>query len=586
MTEILLIHAIILCIGLSCEPRAWAKNENHPQGSQPEDNTFTVAVEAETHFEITAYDNDGGGVRGNLLDNLNLPLAARKITVVVEQTDDPDRAAYTFDAETDENGYFSIDFELPGGAVDFRALFQGADGYRPAEYAGRMRVRHDCKTWPELDSAGDNQIIWGTDDKGKPVYLTPQGESVRFYIKPAESECRMPFRHAYMVTYGSRSVRLDVPGSEGQVMAELDLDIQPSDLVLVQVADLSRRDFAFYSQSRSFYVRSYAHLFDDGIVSVDAYHKAARIRLSDDLVKHHIALSDLSQSLRLKICDARESCVYAGNTYQAPDENELLFEIPDMADGCGYQMYVSMNDQDVYTLRHFDGCIHQTILSKYRLIIPFGIIGILIVIYIVYRVMNRLVRKYRNRMPEKPDNYKQTHDVYEKLPLEMGIPEDAGKRKPDHSDSLLVCVDDETGKPVPPSQVSVKTDESPAAVEKWPLYIKDGAWVEIRHPDYMSFNGRIHHNPKQPYHVVRLKTRRRYVIECFLCVYTFVTGKKTPWGKETPRQLISYAQKHHLSRAKDIERICHRIESAVFDDERLTDELMLDIREKCKEITT
>ena len=105
--------------------------------------------------------------------------------------------------------------------------------------------------------------------------------------------------------------------------------------------------------------------------------------------------------------------------------------------------------------------------------------------------------------------------------------------------------------------------------------------IEVKHPDYMTWRDKIH---GCGYHVVTLKTRRRYVIDCFERVYEKITGQRKDWGRETPNELIKQSQENSRPDCQQIKDFCTLVNRLVFDDTVIKDEDLRKVGEKSRQI--
>ena len=578
MIRVLIIPVIILCLQFFWEPFAWAKKPNHTQKPTSESNStdqghhsyqnqLTILVEARTHIQLTPISDDGGGMTGTLLDDLNLPLVNQKITIQLsddkseaENLDMPSDRVHIFEVETNENGVFSVDFKLSESKYRFKVQFHGTEGYAGIEETGTLDVYNRCTLdiGTELVNDGDQLTI-----SNQNLYLIAIGHPIRLKLSPVTSGCRLPFRHAYMVSCGKDSIRVDL-GENHESVVELNPMIMDSSKSIIQVSDLSTRDHVFHVRNHQSDVYFYQKLFqDEAEITYGFSYPEIHLKLSDELLENQITSTDFPKNTQMFLCSGTEKtdCINApGLEIISPDR--LSFEIGIDENFCGWNGTVEFDEQ-AYSGQQFEVCLSGFIWSKRKLIeISLGLLSLIIVGFVVRKYIKFRLRR---RLPVHPDQVISNHEILEKWPDEFheisGSINDAR--------CAMMCIDEETRKPVSTTQLFIKVNGFEKKVIQWPFYTDDSSLVQVNHPDYIKWQDTIHGHGC---HLIALKSRRRYVIECFECVYEEIAGKREVWGRETPNELIKLARNQSRPDIRLIEDFCNRVNRLVFDDVRIKDE--------------
>ena len=112
-----------------------------------------------------------------------------------------------------------------------------------------------------------------------------------------------------------------------------------------------------------------------------------------------------------------------------------------------------------------------------------------------------------------------------------------------------------------------------------PVEIHTPADLKIAHPDYIDWHARI---AKAGKHVLRLTSRRDYLIGCYEYVCARVTGTTQHWGELTPDALIASQEKlpgrpADMQKIEKLRRFCDAFAARAFGQGRITDASMEEI---------
>ena len=504
----------------------------------------TIWIEATTHIQIHVDGLAGGRLNLGLFNDLNQGMAGESLQIRI--LDENHIRIKEISAQTGDDGRVNdYGLKLQPGAYLLEAVFHGHDGYLDSKASISFTVKR-CRCDGHLEPESH---IW------------PVNHPVPFELSRSFDAC-LNLDANWMVVAESESIRIHMDPGVSKMPGKFDFGEHEEGSVFIE-ANLSE-SMSYYPEKLNTSVYLYESLFDD----VDAVSDSSAAWIKVKLAHDDDSFNGMPVTLQLKNAD--KSLQFESVSY----DGIVAFHLGDENDGC-FTATVSRQDlwPEIGEISK-DICVPEIRFSRRRIRwIVVGGFGLLALLLSFWHLMHRTRKRLALPDPQKwAANQRQTR--VDKWP--QGI-EDAHKNEPKICE--IVCVDDETGQVVAPDLIEMRLDadaDKPCRISGWPFKLDKPAALKLIHPNYMTWHGTIKSYGR---HILRLKTRRNFVIACFEVVCANITGNTIKWGYKTPKALYDDASvQGMLKQYPALEAYCHEVEAAVFDEKPIDDETVEKIR--------
>ena len=498
----------------------------------------TIWVEASTHIDVTIDGYSGGKVQIGLFNDLNQSL--RGETVRLDVFDGSGKRVRSISIQIANNGFGKAALMLDAGDYHLVFSYKGHDGYRDTSLESNLTVKRcHCNT----------RLIF-------PTQIWPAAEKLKFDIVRDVAECGN-FAAEWMVTaaQGSEKVRME----PGIARIPVSIDAGSDHEEIVEVEAVLNEALVYEPETVQSKVLLYRDLFTSLTTGTDEYGAWVQAQLA----LHSEMLESVPVRLTLTDENGEEQAFLS-----SIQKESITFKLGDEISGC-YKANIQRYDLwPEYGSYAQDICIPEILFSQRRIrwIVLIGVIAF-VAMFILIKVIRRI--RLRPRLPDP----RRWATVSRRTKVSAWPKEITESRRAKNANCVIVCVDDQSGKPLAPSEIeiSIQTQDEPKVIraDKWPVAVRKDTEITIHTPDYMTWQGTLKSNGR---HVLRLKKRRDYVITCFEIVCAALSGKRKKWGYKTPRELYEdTALSGLLQRFPQLNDFCKAVETAAFSELPISD---------------
>lgn len=500
----------------------------------------TIWVEAATQIRLDADGLAGGQLRYGLYNDLNQGMPRESLQVRI--LDAQGSLVKDYFVPTDDEGVGNLELKLDPGAYRAEANFVGHDGFLDSNESVTFSVKR-CRCGGQLQFESD---IW------------PTGYPLSFEISRVPGAC-FNLDAEWMVVAESESQRVHMASGVSKMPVTIALPERAPGNMTIE-ANLNE-SISFFPERLQHTVFLYDELFDGIETWTEASSAWIRIKL-----KHHDAVFDGMRVL-LSLTDSERTLEFESEA----QDGAVLFNLGDENDGC-FEITAQRHDASPEAgQKSWNLCVPEIRFSRRRIhwivLSGFGLLAILLLI-------GRALCRSRT-LPKLPDPEKWSAN-HQKTQVE-DWPDGIAEKTEGRPKTLeIVCVDDNTGEIVDPASVTIdmvqdKTERQ-LHPDKWPFRIPQNARLSIAHPDYVSWRGTVKAVGR---HVIRLKTRRNFVIACFEAVCARLSETPVKWGYKTPNELYEdVVVRGIIQKYPDLSSYCRDIETAAFSGEPIDDEMI------------
>ena len=500
----------------------------------------TIWIEAATQIRLEADGLAGGRLNYGLYNDLNHGMPRESLQIRI--WDAQENLVKDFSVPTDDDGIGNLELMLIPGNYRVEVSFGGHDGFLDSKESAVFTVKR-CRCEGQLQFTSD---IW------------PSGYPLAFEISRPPDEC-FHLDAEWMIVAESESQKVRMASGISKMSVQFELPARETGFVTVE-ANLNE-SVSFFPENLKHTVFLYDQLFD----SIESWSEASsawiRIKLS-----HDDEVFD-GMPVMLSLSDGDRTLVFESES----QGGVVLFGLGDDNHGCFDALVQRQDAWQEAGEKHWEICVPEIQFSRRRIhwivLCGFGLLALLI-------AGGRLMHRSR-RLPKLPDPQKwaanQRKTQVEEWP--EGISENSDTNP---QTCEIVCIDDNSGQIVVPGSVKIvvmqdKT-EKPLSADKWPLQVPRNAGLTISHPDYVSWRGTIKTFGR---HLIRLKTRRNFVIACFEAVCASLSGVPVKWGYKTPNELYEdVVVNGMIQNYPGLASYCRDIETAAFSGEPIDDEMI------------
>ena len=538
----------------------------------------TIYVEAATQILVAPEKNNGARLSLTLTDDLNHPLPGESLSVYLRHDDRIQR----FDAQTDASGNVIIDTALPDGSYPGSATFMGRNGRLPATVDFQFNVQK-CRLKTSLIPSQSG--AFSVDDT---ITLTIQREKnictdlgVQYFLEIGESSFEPKLRpgqtelqidippHTFLP--GTYEIQL-TPHTEDNFMAEdISVPLFIYDTLFEKNAYLSEdwRGAHLVVALSSDIPDAFARKIS---TQLQWMHLPTDISSHDDLLSIAAHLSDFINIKRYrKETKAGTRLPLAFDidfSERSLSHTACIFAQIDRIDG-------SDNDRIAQKL-----CLPPKRPFSENILWVLGIVTFLSIIYLLYaRFYPILKRKYYKR-PKAPNTQHTTPEILQNLhDIDVIFP-------PSMTSNRCTCifVDEKTGNIIRSAQISC-TIHQQTSTASIPLSLPLHTTVEIAHPDYMIWRGKINHPGN---YKIKLKSKRDYIIDCYRYVCRQYISDDDTWGKISPKMLCSQTENHPRLQTQEararLYAFCHSFEALAYGARHMTEDDLNHIYQQSRDI--
>lgn len=469
-----------------------------------------------------------------LTDDLNHPLPGESLSVYIKR----DERSLRFDAQTDAFGHALIQTDLPDGVYLGSAAFMGREGLLPATIEFQFDVK---KCLSQTSLIPHQSGAFSIDD---PIILTLQREKNictnldksylleidewtsehELFSGQTESQIDIP---PYALSLGAHEIQLTSPTNAYFAAENISVPLYIYDTLFEKQASLDEdwRGIHLVVSLSPHLPNAFANAISAELQWMPV---PPEVSAHDDLLSIAAHLPDFISIKRYHL-EATSNA-----------QRELTFDIPltersDAQPSCIFaqigRINGSENDRIVQTL-----CLPPKRPFSQPILWIIGIAAFLSVTYGLYiKFYPLLKRKYQNR-PKAPKTQHAAPEIIQNTDdIDVVLPSSC----PSNHWTCLP-IDEKTGQIIR-SPLIAYTHHKKTSTASFPLSLPLHTTIELSHPDYMTWQGKIHHPGN---YKIKLKSKRDYIIDCYRYVCRqYIDGDDT-WGKISPKMLYQQTENH------------------------------------------
>lgn len=496
----------------------------------------TIVIESETQIHTKTNGFEGGSIDISLLDDLNHGISYQPVTLELENVDT--KQANHLQQTTDDIGQARFQLDLDDGSYAGTLTFQGKDYYQKTQTEVQIDIRK-CSQHTQLSLPSKD--------------FRPLTAPLEFDL--TRTECIKQSAN-FLAEIGPKSFNIQLEPAKASAHVSIPVDSFSPDTYPLHIHLVNDRYLT--PETLQSDVIFYENLFEDDIQFTSHWPKqtiTARLSQPVENIPVQLSFSDVDgTSTKL--------------TAASDKDGSLTFELPSLKSEC---LAVELDRADAlsgYTPHSVQICTLRHGLSfKWPAAgIAFLISGTSFLFFLRSRKRKKLPQS-----PRKPLAHIESTPVIPPPGKTNGITE-------------IICRDAKTKSLLSPDVLTIETNRVPVQIDRWPLRIESRTLIEISHPDYISWSGKL--APNRQY-TIELTPRRQYAIDCFEAVCEHQIGESIPWGRETPREFLRKALKSDLPDNQRVllDAFCQCICAAAFDDRGITDETLEKIHQMTQKLT-